>query len=519
MIEQSNANNVNKSMSHLAGTENLYTRDDKNKRGLNVYSFTQTMPLAGRTKDGVIVTANYDVPFVGTSVQDRIDITRLCSPIFGVINGRAQKISAYKWRVVPKFEVEEKKSEYLQSLKDIYDEYKDSKDTKYVVARNNISREVSRYLTDVLPDLSNFNASLMRWYNKVKNEKKRSATEIEDWLSEPNQADKWSDFVKKWVFDYHVHGAVSIYKEILNGKLENFYALPGGTVFPLKNRYIGGYNAFAQVSGGLDIKIYFTDEISHVMYLPNTASAYGFLPIDALINKVAESLMFDKLMADQADGTKAPEKVVLFSKPSPFGDPSLNVEMPIEAKEQQRIETAFNEARKMAVKVLSGYGTPTVLDLSRENTMSIQMERQKMIREEVAMVFGATNMEVNLTGADNTSGRSTSDAQEAIEFNKGTLPILARFEDQMNKDIIPYRFGCDYKFEFIAGKNEMEEFKLYQLMLQSGLYSVNEIRTKKLNEKPINDPAFDKPQAPQGQQPPTGAPDDPMHVQQKTLQI
>ena len=497
----------------LAGTSGIYGTREANRRGIMVYNYTQTMALSGKGKDGQRLTAEYDRPLYGLSLEDRVDIFRTCSPVFGVVSGRMNKVSAYKWRVTSDSQIEERKVEYLKGLKDIYDEFSASEDIKYQTVKAQASQEIRKVLSDCLPDLSNFNASLMRWYRRTQHFKHRSATEIEDWLKNPNSEDTWADFIKKWIFDYHIHGSASIYKEELNGRVENLYVLPGGSVVPLKSRYIGGYRAFAQMAEGLDIQIYFGDEISYAQYLPCTSTAYGLVPLDALTNKIAESLMFDKLMAEQADGTKPPEKMVVFGASSPFGDAGADYKTALPAEEQQKIETMMNEARKGAIRTLTGYGQPLVLDLSRENTMSMQNERQKAIREEVALVFGATNMEVNLTGADDTSGRSTSDAQETIEFNKGMLPILARFQDMMNTEIIPFRFGDGWNFEFMAGKNEMEEYKLYQIMLQTGLHSVNEIRTKNLNEQPFKGAEFDKPAAPQGAQPPDGSQDNPMNVQ------
>ena len=58
--------------------------------------------------------------------------------------------------------------------------------------------------------------------------------------------------------------------------------------------------------------------------------------------------------------------------------------------------------------------------LRKVNEIRDQMQRQK----DVAQLFNMSNMEVNFTGGDNTSGRSISESQAEIEEGKWTLPIL-----------------------------------------------------------------------------------------------
>ncbi len=85
--------------------------------------------------------------------------------------------------------------------------------------------------------------------------------------------------------------------------------------------------------------------------------------------------------------------------------------MPVNKNEQKRVETVINEARKGAIRTLTGIGKPLVLDVSRSDTMQTQIERQRQIREEVALVYNMSNMEVNLTGSEDTSGRAVSESQ------------------------------------------------------------------------------------------------------------
>jgi hypothetical protein len=322
---------------------------------------------------------------------------------------------------------------------------------------------------------------------------------------QPNINDRYDEFIKKIIFDLLVHGNFAVYKEQLNGRLENMYCLPGGTVVPLKSKFVGGANAYVQVSNRMDTSmIYFSDELAYANYIPNSARAYGFIPLEALVNKIAETLLFDRLMADQADGTKPPEKMVIIAENSPFGDINKEYNVPINPDEQQRIEAKVNAPKKNAIMTFSG-NVVQVVDLSRENTMSIQMQRQKDIREEVGLVFQATSMEMNLTGSENISGRSTAEAQREIYNSRGIKPILKLLESVFNRDIIPFRVGTGWKLEYDIGKNEIEDLDILQRKVNTGLYSVNELRMDELNEPPFPDEQFDKPTSGQQGQPPDGS--------------
>ena len=112
-----------------------------------------------------------------------------------------------------------------------------------------------------------------------------------------------------------------------------------------------------------------------------------------------------------------------------------------------------------------------------------QRLRQKDIREEVALVFNMSSMEVNLTGSEQTSGRSTSESQSEIEQGKGVIPILKTFENKITQDLITARYNYGYQLEFDRGSNEMDEVTLDKAKLLTGELTQNELRESK--GKPI----------------------------------
>lgn len=487
----------------IAGMQEIMNYNNtENRRGIQVFTMSQLMSVTGKNSHGETITGQYEQPYFYLSVDERINIFRLCAPVHAVIKARMNRISTMPYRVTCKNKTVDMDIERLKNMKSVAMEYSETKDMKYKVASRKLVQSIMEELPDVLPDLSNFDKALLRYSKKVKMLDNDRVEEIEEWLQEPNLEDKWQDFIKKWVFDLMVHGAATIYKQKLGDKIENLYILSGGSVIPLKTKWVGGSYGFVQIIQGFEPEIYFQDEVCYSSYIPSTARAYGFIPLEALINKVTESLLFDDLMAKQADGTKLPQKMVIVTDNSPFGSLDKEIQMPLPLEEQKRLENKLNTPKKGSVITFSG-NSATVVDLSRENTMSIQMQRQKDIREEVALVFDATNMEMNLGGSDSTSGRETSEQQAEIMHSRGILPILRIIETKFNREILPYRFGYGYSIEFDSGKDEMQEIDRIDKMAKTGIYSINEIRVNELGEDPFSGEEYDKPMnAPQA--PPAG---------------
>lgn len=489
------------------------TSTDNNKRGLQVYTMSQLMSITGRTESGEMVTGNYDQSIFYLTIPERINIFRLCAPVFSVVSARMNIISGMEFEITADKKHEDKIAAQLKNYRDFIKEIGENPDPRYIVAKAKIQADIMRTLPDCLPDMSNFDKSLLRWKRRIQDANVDQADWIKEWILQPNINDRYDEFIKKIVFDLMIHGAMSIYKEVLNNKVENIYLLPGGTVIPLKNKFISGANAYVQTSSAVtEPMIYFSDELAYANYIPTTARAYGMIPLEALINKVAETLLFDKLMANQADGTKPPEKMVIIANNSPFGDLNKEFELPVDPEEQSRIESKINEPMKNAIMTFSGNDVH-VVDLSRENTMSIQMQRQKDIREEVGMVFQATSMEMNLTGSDDVSGRSTAEAQRDIYNSRGILPITNIIEMVYNRDIIPFRFGNGFTMEYSKGKSEIEDLEALQRKVNLGLYSTNELRVDELNESPFEGEEFDKPQG--AQTSPDGSPFNPFNFQEQ----
>ena len=449
--------------------------NNDNERGIQVFTTSQLLGITGKDKHGSIIKGNFEQPFFYLGLDEREIIFKLCTPVFAVISGRMNRISAFDFNIVADKKYADRQYEALKNYYQIWKEYQGATDIKYRIVKAKMFGEILRILPDVLPDCSNFRMALMRWSKRINVVDEDKGEEIKEWLLSPNGNENWQSLCKKWIYNLMVHGALATYKEVQNGKIENIYELSGGTVVPLRGMYVGGVNAYVQIIQGLQPQIYYSDELSYASYLPSPAQSYGHIPLEALINKIAETMLFDQLMAEQADGSKPPEKMIIVADNSPFGDMKNEFKVPISEDEQKRIETKVNQPKKNAIMTFSG-NTVQVVDLSRENTMAIQMERQKDVRSEVAMVFQASDIEVNLTGSENTSGRSTSEAQMELMHSKGVMPIVSLLQNMITKEILPYRYGHGWTFEFATGRTEDADIETIVKKAASGIFSINELR-------------------------------------------
>jgi hypothetical protein len=477
------------------GTNN-FENENPNRRGLNVYYFSELQGIAGKDKYGKLIQGNVERPLWGLSVEDRLDIFKRCDVIFGVVTSRMNKIATMEWSIEKNSKDEDRIVENIKSANQLYLEYNDPNNLAWRVFQTKMFQLVKSYLVDIKPDMSNFQTALLRWKRNIKNNNSDVCEQVTEWLQEPNIEDTFTNYLKKFCFDLLIHGGFAQYKEYCEGLLENFYGLPGGSIMPLKSRYVGGGRAYLQMIQGMDAKIYFEDEVSFCNYIPATGMSYGNVPLEALVNKIAESLLFDQLMAERADGTKPPEKAVIFGGQYPFGEltnsPDESYQMPIPAQEQKRVETLLNEPRKNAIRTLTGIGHPLVLDLSKADTMASQQERQRLLREVVGLVYGATPIEMNMADSSGTSGRATSEEQSRIDRERSIYPIMQIIETVLNTEILPLRWPSDYKFNFKSGMSDSERLEIERLKVESQTYSINEVRNERGSD-PFDGKEYDLP--------------------------
>jgi len=488
-------------------------RPEKRQRGYQVYNQTQLTQRTGRDKEGRLLSWTVGQPYFHISIAQRIELFKLSAPVFGLVTSRMNRIAGSTFSVVPDKVNEDRIVAQLKRMKDLFFEYSDNMNMTHLMVRGKSVIEIKRFLPDVLDDLSNFERALMRWRKETGFKIQDQAQEIMEWLEHPSRGVTWEMYVKKFVFDSMIHGMVGTYKDVPDGRiLENFDTLAGGSVYKLKNPYVGGIDGHIQIIDGYEPQIFFGNEISVMNPFPISGIHSAMIPLEALINQLANLLLFNEYMAKQSDGTKPPEKlVVITNNLNPYDQPDSADELKMNTSEQKRIEEKLNTPRKHAIMTFAG-NNATVVDLTKADTLPSQMQLQKDIRMDVATVFNASNIEMNLAGSEFTSGKENSQTQVEMEQGKGIIPIMAMIETQINRDILPYRHG-GYSLEFSRGRNEIEELKADLLKLQTGEDTQNELRERK-GKSVFEDDIYNQPMSAGQQVQPLGSEVNPMSMKQ-----
>jgi hypothetical protein len=483
--------------------DSLVFDNRRNRRGYAVLDDRVILPQAAVDKYGVTRTVCYALSNVILDVYERIDIFRSCSPIFSIVTGRMNCISGMEWKITQKRKVEDEISCKIKFAKQIFDEFRGSGDPRHKGIALNAKKFILRHLSDVLPDLSNFDKSLFRWSTRLRKKVEDRSREIEAWLHKPSKETTFEDFIKIIIFNTHIHGIAGVYKKRsdFSGRTNELYTLPGGSVYPKAKIFVDDPGGLVQVVDNCKAQLFDADEAAAVSFAQFDANDFC-LPLDAIVNNISEILLFERRAADMSNGEKYPEKMVVFGRTTPFGDISGNGEsfsMPLPKEEQEKIQRTVNETRKDAILIVSGHGAPAVVDVSRADTFNTQSQRIRMLREQIGNVFGASNAEMNLTGTENTNGRESSQTQERKDREKGVYPHLKSIENMFNYDVIPDRYSDDWIFSFEASLSERERIELWKSKLESGLFSVNEIRAMDVGVDAFNDKRFD---FPKGEAPP-----------------
>lgn len=480
-------------------------------RGYKSYATFRDIGVSGRDNEGELHSVRIEQMWGELDPLTKLQIYQKCAPVLAVVSGRANRISSLEFSILPQKKIEDEIAHELKSKRDQFSEI-DGWSAYEIGQRVRLYSDMRKFLPGLRLDMANFDKELYRWSKAVKSRVTDRCNEIKEFFLQPSRGVQWSEFIKQGVVDLLVHGRGALYKQqvqdIRGSRLAGLMWLPGGSVYPIKGEYVGEFLGYVQmVDGWKEPQIFHTDEVCMMQHLPNSGVANGIAPIDSLLSLVSGNMLFSDLMARYADGSNYPEKAVVFGEPA-NGMPADSGQFfndPIDKGEARRIENKLNRLKREAgVAILTGVGTPMVLDLTRADTLNTQMQWMPHIDRYVAMVFNSSNQEINQTGGDGTSGRSTSETQERAENQKAIRSTIVTFEEKFTHEIIPQAFGYGYYMQFSSPRSDEEKVNLAKTKKDSGLFGVNEIRVSDFNADPLG-PEFDIPQGAPPQQQTTEA--------------
>ncbi|HEY9245677.1 MAG TPA: hypothetical protein VIO11_02410, partial [Candidatus Methanoperedens sp.] len=243
--------------------------EKKTPRGYQIVYTNQLMSTSGLNQSGQMVKGQFEYPWFTLMPNERVELCKKTSTIFGIITSRMNQISSQGFRVTRDTSLFEKEVQDMKSIKSIYDEYINFSDPKYNIAAVLIGKELQKKLPELLPDLSNFDKCIIRLNRTAYRRNRVSAEAVEAWMEKPNRKEDYEDVIKKYVWSLLVHGAADIYKKWDGNDLESFHSLPGGGIFQVINETIDNNSPeYVQMIWGKTPLFYTDREILHDIYLP-----------------------------------------------------------------------------------------------------------------------------------------------------------------------------------------------------------------------------------------------------------
>lgn len=436
------------------------------------------------------------------------EIVQRCIPAWSVITLRQNTMVTHRPKIETLKEAEERISAYLFNLKDIFSEFGDAT-LPHAGLRTRIYLEIAKYLGPhmVRPDLTNFNKAHNRWFQEIQQQKFDHSQAALEYFENPAPGKTWAEFVKQFVMDFLVVGRAGVWMETFGGpapRYGNFHMFPSGTLYRVGPVRLGEPDAYVQIVqdfSGLPVEEPLLFEEHEVLYeeLVSVSSAgVPMTPINAFVNLALERMLSEKQRLKYADGSKKVQKVLAIGqpgqKPADFvtsrapgayenaGPPKTDV---------RRITLKVNEQTEDDVAVIDSTGNIQVIDLTRADLLDYFSTRDDAIQREAGRCWWATPMEMGLAGSDDTSGRSTSEAQERIALAAGTAPIVVALESAMNT-AARRKFGNGLVFSLEMERTEREIAELMKLEKGTGVLAVNDI-LRKHGLRVYDDERFDLP--------------------------
>lgn len=418
-------------------------------RGWSLYTNHNLIPHGVVDKDGNSHTAKIQSGnlYRYLSPWDCEQIAMLDSDIFSIVSQRSQIFSGMQDSITPIKKIEDEiafrlKRSYRLAMQ--YDRTSPVGYGSYVKYWHEINSYLKNY--NLFPDLSNFDKCMRIYFDDIKFYKEQSSQEVLDWVYQPRAGSQIQDFKKKWVRDNLIHGRNAI--QLPTDGFDGFEIVPAGTIYQVPEEFVGQYNLqwYVQLTYGMNGwssvqrgKIFSSEEMSTAQYIPSTAIVDGLKPMDALMYQIIMTTNLNELLAENSNGSKAPEYLILITENEDDGGYAYPS---IDSGEIERQETSVNEKRKDSqVRIHKTSGNSAQLfNLSRENIINVLSPYTEYVRKAKAMVFHATPNEMGDTNTGGMIAKAGAEAQQQLYYSQSINPLAIMWENQFTLEVLPKKF-------------------------------------------------------------------------------
>jgi phage portal protein BeeE len=128
------------------------------------------------------------------------------------------------------------------------------------------------------------------------------------------------------------------------------------------------------------------------------------------------------------------------------------------------------------VPILSVESKPEVLRFGGGTDADLRIEWQEFLLRVIADAF---DLPAQFLGVERDVNRSTAAEMNDVAFRQAIVPTARLFAEHMTRDVIAKKLGwhdLEFVFTDVDARNEMEQAQLDEILIRSGVMTVNEVR-------------------------------------------
>lgn len=302
----------------------------------------------------------------------------------------------------------------------------------------------------------------------------------------PNQDDSFRTLLEQVIEDYLVVSAGAIEQQI-GGDLtrpiwlwpvdgQSIHVFPDWSGKPNEAKYIQilGYGNIGLEQGTPLLN----DELIYLRPNPNTASPYGYGPLEIAFRTISRKLGVDEYAGNLA--TNAQPKDMLFFEGA---DTTF-----IQALRQYWINEIEGQGQ---VPIVGGNGKGSVIKLHGGGDDELFLQYQEFLIRELAAAFDISPQNL---GVERDVNRSTGEVSEGRDWDQAIKPMASLIQQHLTREVVHAKLGyysLEFTFVGLDREDEQATAEIYEIYYQNNLITPNEHR-EKLGLAPSDDPISDK---------------------------
>src|SRR4051812_33013504 len=292
---------------------------------------------------------------------------------------------------------------------------------------------------------------------------------LSDNFDAPNSDDSFRSFAEQVLEDIIVGGFGAVELQLSGDAARPLllYAVDGATI-KMRPDWDGGPQSirYAQATGKYGPEAYIEladEELSYIRLNPRTHTPFGLGRLEVAFETINAFLGAHRYATRLASNS-----VVQFA---------LWLQDLTPAHHERLIRWWQDEIEGTGrVPILSAESKPEVLRFGQGTDADLRLNWQEFLLRVIADAFDLPPL---FLGLEHDVNRSTADQVGDHAFRSAIVPTARLFAEHLTRDAIHKRLGWDdleFVFTDLDARNEMEEAQIQEILLRSGVLTVNEVR-------------------------------------------